>query len=320
MLNAAVIGVGNMGKHHARVFSNLRGVCLTAVSDIDSNVVKRVAGNFDCKAYTDYEEMIKNENLDIVSVVVPTKLHAKIAIDTVKAGIHTIVEKPIADTLENAKKIILAARENKVKLSVGHIERFNPAVSELKKLVTAGKLGKISSIMAKRVGYFPSTPIDVNVLIEVGIHDIDIFNYILGKLPTGVYASGGKTESEKFKEDYVNVLLDYNDVSALLEVNWITPLKIRRLEVTGSKAFAELNYISQDLVVHHVNKSSIQGSKRIYEKIEIVKREPLKLELEHFAECVLKDRVPLNDGESAYHALNIAHKAIEFLNKNKQII
>ena len=317
MLNAAVIGVGNMGRHHARVYSEIRGVKLVALSDINIDSTRELAIKFGCRAYRDYREMIKNESLDMVSIVVPTKLHKRVSMDTIGAGIHTLVEKPIADNTKDAKDIVLAARNNGVKLAVGHIERFNPAVTQLKKLVASGSLGKISSIMAKRVGYFPSAPIDVNVLIEVGIHDIDIFNYILGGLPEVVYASGGQASAGKHKEDYVNVLLGYNGVSALLEVNWITPLKIRRLEVTGSEAFAELDYISQDLVVHHVNKSSAHDSKRIYETINIVKKEPLKLELEHFSECIVNNKTPLNDGKSAYEALRIAQKAIEFLNKNK---
>lgn len=308
MLRAGVVGVGNMGKNHARAYSELENVNLVAVADIDINVAEAVAKEFSCGAYKDYNRMLASEDLDIVSIAVPTKLHAKVAIDTIDAKVHTLVEKPISDNLEDAKKIIRAAKENGVKLAVGHIERFNPAVAELKRIIVSGGLGKTSSILAKRVGYFPTSPVSVNVIIEAGVHDIDIFNYILDKLPVGVYAHGGKAGSGEFKEDYANVLLDYGDVGALLEVNWITPLKIRRLEVTGSLAFAELDYISQNLVVH---RNKVPHA----EKIIIQKQEPLRLELEHFSECITNDKTPLNDGESAYNALEIAHKAVESLNK-----
>jgi UDP-N-acetylglucosamine 3-dehydrogenase len=317
MLRAGVIGVGSMGELHARVYYELENIELTAVADTSPTAAKAISTRFGCKAYKDYKKLIENENLDIVSIVVPTELHKKISIDTMDAGIHTLVEKPISDNLDDAREIINAAKENGVKLAVGHIERFNPAVVELKRIVAVGRLGKISSVLAKRVGYFPETPLDINVLIEVGVHDIDIFNYILDKLPTVVYACGGKATKGKFREDYANVLLDYNGVSALLEVNWITPLKIRRLEVTGSKAFANLDYISQDLFVHQRDYSS-DGIKTITEHVHIKKREPLKLELRHFAECVLNDKEPINSGESGYNAIKIAHDAIGFLNKNKK--
>jgi UDP-N-acetylglucosamine 3-dehydrogenase len=323
VLNAAVIGVGSMGRHHARVYHELKNTRLAAASDISPEAVKDISDKFGCTAYTDYKKMFKNEKLDIVSVVVPTELHKKISIDAASAGINVLVEKPISHDLEDAKKIIGAAKENGVKLAVGHIERFNPAVIELKRMVADGEFGKISSVLAKRVGYFPTNPIDINVIIEMGIHDIDIFNYILEKLPAVIYACGGKSNRENFGEDYANILLDYNGVSALLEVNWITPLKIRRLEITGSDKFAVVDYITQDLVVHEGRYedggkySSESKLKARSQKIEIQKREPLKLELGHFAECILKDKEPINDGKSAYDALKIAKDAIDFLNKSK---
>lgn len=317
MLKAGVIGVGSMGELHARVYYELENIELTAVADINPTAVKAISTRFGCKAYKDYKNMIEKENLDIVSIGAPTELHKSISIDTMNAGVHTLVEKPISDNLDDAREIIDAAKENGVKLAVGHIERFNPAVVELKRLVAVGRLGNISSVLAKRVGYFPENPLDINVLIEVGVHDIDIFNYILGKLPAVVYACGGKATQGKFREDYANVLLDYNGVSALLEVNWITPLKIRRLEVTGSKAFANLDYISQDLFVHQRDYSS-GGIKTIRERVHVKKQEPLKLELRHFGECVLNNKRPINSGEAGYNAIKIAHDAIDFLNRNKK--
>jgi UDP-N-acetylglucosamine 3-dehydrogenase len=317
MLSAGVIGVGNMGKNHARVYSELENAKLVAVSDIDINLAKSVAEKFGCKCYKNYNEMLEKENLDIVSVVVPTKLHEKVAIDAISNGINTLVEKPISDNIRSAKKIIHAAKKHGVKLAVGHIERFNPAITELKKIIESGDIGKIFSISAKRVGYFPINKVSTNIIIEVGIHDIDIFNYLLKKLPSKIYAHCGKTNLKTSQEDYANILFDYDGVSAMLEINWVTPIKIRRLEVTGSDAFTVLDYITQDLNIFRNNFSSKLIGKKIIEKIAIQKQEPLKLELKHFLECVINDSTPLNDGESSYNALKVADEALAFLNKNK---
>jgi len=301
MLSVGVIGVGNMGKNHARVYSKLENAKLVAVSDIDIKLAKSVAEKFGCKYYKNYNEMLEKENLDIVSIVVPTKLHEKVAIDAISNSINTLVEKPISDNIKSARKIIHAAKKYRVKLAVGHIERFNPAVTELKKIIESGDIGKIFSISAKRVGYFPTNKVYTNIIIEVGIHDIDIFNYLLKKLPSKIYTHCGKTNLKISQEDYANILFEYGDVSATLEVNWVTPIKIRRLEVTGSDAFVALDYITQDL--------NIFQNKTIGKKIAIQKQEPLKLELKHFSECVINDTMPLNDGESSCNALKVAIEA-----------
>jgi len=137
---AGVIGIGAMGKNHARVYSQLPDVELIGVADVNQNLVASVAQSYDCKPYADYHDLL-GENLDAVSIVVPTTLHKKVALDAIKKGINVLVEKPIADTVENADEMMEASRDSRVKLMVGHVERFNPAIIKLKELIDNGLLG-----------------------------------------------------------------------------------------------------------------------------------------------------------------------------------
>ena len=245
-INTCVIGVGNMGRYHARTYFKLNNVNLEAVSDINEKTGRKVAKEFNCKYYKDYNEMLVKENLDAVSITVPTKLHKKVALDMIKTKKHVLIEKPIASTIKEAKEIIKAAKKAGVKLTVGHIERFNPAVQELKRIIQGGKLGQIVSIIAKRVGVFPPQVRDTSVIIDLAIHDIDIFNYLINQQPTSVFVKGRKVLRYE-QDDSAEILLSYNDISCFIQVNWITPIKIRTLSVTGSKGYVELNYITQKL-------------------------------------------------------------------------
>ncbi|MBU0953688.1 MAG: Gfo/Idh/MocA family oxidoreductase [Nanoarchaeota archaeon] len=317
MINVAVIGTGMMGRNHARVYTELEGVHLVGVVDVSKKMREETAKSFSCKAYETLSELLKHERVDAVSVCVPTSFHFDVAMEVIAAGIPLLIEKPITATIEQAKKVVAAANERGVLLMVGHIERFNPGVQKLKALIVSGKLGKITSLISRRVGIFPPRIKDSNVVIDLAVHDIDIFNFLLNSRPICVHGYGGKALQEN-KEDYAGMLLKYANATGLIEVNWITPVKVRILNVTGTKGYAELNYITQQLVVY----------KSIYEKAydefgdfvvkfgtpkreEVVVRtaEPLKLELAHFIECVRTKKQPLVGGEAGIAALEVALQA-----------
>lgn len=315
-MRVAVIGVGNMGKHHARVYSEMDGVELVSISDIDEKR-EEVAKRFGCKFYNDYKEMIEKEEIDAVSIVVPTKLHKDIALECIKHGKNVLVEKPISDTPENAREIINAAKEKGVKLAVGHVERFNPAVQKLREIIKKGELGDITTVVARRVGVFPSQVQDANVIIDIGVHDIDILNYLLERKPDKVFARSGKAIS-KNRDDYADILLKYDGANAFIQVNWITPVKIRNLAVTGTKGYAELNYITQELVLYRSNYRVIDDFSDVIKfgtpeivKIDLDKSEPLKVELNSFVNCIKNDKEPVVSGEDGINALEVALEAIK---------
>jgi UDP-N-acetylglucosamine 3-dehydrogenase len=325
MLNTAVIGTGSMGKNHARVYSELSESNLVAIAEV-SEEGKDIAKRFKCKHYTDYVEMLNSEDIDALSICVPTSLHKSVSLNCIDEGKHILIEKPIAARVEDAKEILEAARKREIIVTVGHIERFNPAVQKLKEVIEE-KLGDTTSIIARRVGIFPPQIKDANVITDLAVHDIDVFNYLLGKQPKEVYVKSGDA-LKSGREDHAIITLSYEGTDCVVQVNWITPVKVRELAVTGTKGYAELNYITQELRIFETS----------YEKgydsfgdfilkfgapneitVEVDKVEPLKSELSHFLECIKKQKEPLVTAEDGLTALYIATKAVESYESGKPI-
>jgi UDP-N-acetylglucosamine 3-dehydrogenase len=291
---------------------------LVAVCDTDKERAEQFADKFNCAAYSDYQEMLDKEEIDAVSIVVPTKFHKEVALDVIEQGKHVLVEKPIADTIENAKEIIHAAKKRNVKLMIGHIERFNPAVIKLKEIVKEGRIGNIISLIARRVGLFPPQMKDANVVIDLAVHDIDIMSYILDKKPELIAARSGKALISK-RDDYAELFLNYAGVNGFVQVNWITPIKIRNLSITGTKGYAEMNYITQELLLYESNyvadlkdfEDVVKFSKPNKVEIGVDSSEPLKNELSAFVKCINENKESPVSGETGLEALRIAIEAIE---------
>ena len=326
MINAAVIGVGNMGKHHARIYSELKDVKLVAVCDINENVGKKIANKFNCKFYKNYKKMLKNEDIDIVSIVVPTSLHKKISLDVVDYGKHILIEKPLAENVKNAEEIIKAAKEKNIKLMVGHIERFNPVVKKLKEILQNKRLGKLITIVIRRVGLFPPQIRDINVILDLAVHDIDICNFLLNKKPSLVYANAGKA-LVRTREDYSDIFLNYNGIDVFLQVNWITPVKIRSMVITGTKGYAELNYLTQELLIYKAEvkrpkeekfEDVVKFGKPEKILINVEKKEPLKEEIKSFVSYVNGEKCPMAP-QDALDVIKIAYAALESYKNGKVI-
>ena len=324
-LKAAVIGVGSIGKHHARNYKELTTTDLVAIADIDEKLGKTLAKTYGAKYYKNHQELLKKEKPDIVTISVPTKWHHTVALDAIAAGSNLLVEKPISATLQEAKELIEAAAKKGVKFTVGHIERFNPAVLKLKELIDKGKLGTLVSIMARRTGVIPNRIRDANVILDIGVHDIDLLNFLTGRQPTNVYASGGRAILKKH-EDYADIFLEYppNDeglkVTGHIQVNWLTPVKVRKLNITGTKGYAVLNLITQELILFDTNYTQEFDDYQDFigkfkessgRKIPVELAEPLRLELAHFVDAILNDGEPLVSASDAIAALRIATIATE---------
>lgn len=284
-----VIGVGNMGKNHARVYSKIAN--LVAVSDINEKLGREIATKYNAVFYKDYNEMLLGEKLDAVSVVAPTLMHKLIGLDCLKNKIPTLIEKPIAINVNEAREIALAAKKHSTLLMVGHIERFNPAVTKLKELIDGGRLGKIISLLAIRVGIAPPNPSASDVALDLGIHDVDVFNYLLGKFPSKKKVLKTKLFSKNVA-DSSTIILEYEKVTAVIQTNWITPVKMRKLFVSGTEGYVEVDYIRQKLILHgKILDTRFDGSfyelisisnKAPIKEVYISKKEPLKEELSYF--------------------------------------
>lgn len=316
MLKAAVIGVGSMGRNHARVYTELEGVDLVAVADKDQAILQKVSRIYRVRGYTDYQEMLSKERPNIVSVCVPTPYHHEVTLAALGSGCHVLVEKPIASTLEQGWEIVERARATDRHLMVGHIERFNPALVELKRQLDAGKLGRVFQIHSRRLGPFPPRMSDVGVVIDLATHDLDIMRYLTGSEVARLYA---ETEHilQTTCDDLLSGLVKFqNGVLGVLDISWLTPTKIRELYVTGERGMFLVNYLTQELYLYENGCVRSNGwdspgflwgvDEGCMIRLRIQKQEPLRSELYAFVQSVLEDRAPPVRGEDGLIALDLA--------------
>ena len=309
-LGTAVIGTGFWGKNHARVYEELASTELVAVCDVNRERAKAVADQFGVKAYTSSSRMLKNEKIEAVSVCTwSTKLAAE-ALKALKAGRHVLVEKPMATYTGQAERLLETAEMNGLHLTVGFLMRFIPGLRHIREAVDNKKLGELVCATAKRVSQWPERIGDVGVVKDTAIHDIDVVRFISGEDPISVYAKTGSMRHRKF-EDYAQIMLTFEDgKSAFIESNWITPYKTRVLTVTGSEAIMRLDYITQELWIEDA-KENLQP--------RFAWQEPLKLELQHFADCILHKKKSVITGVDGLKALKIAEAALRSSAKNRAI-
>lgn len=313
----AVIGVGNIGRHHARIYHHMEGVHLVAVADVDPARVRSVAGEFGCRAYTDYRELLARERLDAVSVAVPTSHHLPVVREVLAQGVPVLVEKPLAATPEEGRLLLQEARRRGVPVAVGHVERFNPAVRALKGLLTRGALGDVLSVAVRRVGVVPPRLNQTNVIIDLAVHDIDVVSYLLDRPPELRGVMSGRAWTTEHN-DWADLTLCYGDISCFIQVNWVTPIKIRTLAITGTDGYAELNYVTQSLDLYESTPlreaDNFQEFVRHYgtprkREVPVQHDEPLRLELQSFLDAVLTGGPVEVTAEDGLTALTVAYEA-----------
>ncbi len=295
-INVGVIGVGAMGYNHARVYYKLEEANLIAVSDVSERTLKKVSEKYDAKPYSDYEELLNDPEIQVVSVCVPTTHHHDVVMAAIEHGKHVLVEKPIAFTLEEAEEMIEAAHKKGVILGTGHVERFNPAVQKAKQLIQNDVIGDIVSASAKRVGPFPPRIKDVGVTIDLAIHDLDVMYYLFDQDVKKVYASMGSILEKCEYEDHAEIMVNFTGgMTGMLEVNWLTPYKRREISITGTDGIISVDYIDQSIDVHG----------KFAQDIQIEHKEPLGEELSSFLEAVKNNDKPVITGEDGLNALKM---------------
>ena len=309
-LGVAVVGTGFWGKNHARCYSELESTKLVAICDINKERAKAVADQFGVKAYKNSSKMLKNKDIEAISVCTWSTKLAKEAFKALRSGKHVLVEKPMATYSRQAKNLLKVAEENGLHLTVGFLMRFIPGLIHIRESVQKKRIGELVCATAKRVSQWPERIGDVGVVKDTAIHDIDVMRYISGENPTGIYAKTGNMKHRKF-EDYAQIMLTYEDgKSAFIESNWLTPYKTRTLTVTGSDAIMRLDYMTQDLWIEDP-KENLQP--------RYPWQEPLKLELQHFVDCIIEKKKPLITGVDGLKALQIAEAALQSSMKNRVI-
>lgn len=309
-LSVAVIGTGFWGRNHARVYRELPSTELVGICDVNAERARSVAEQFGAKAYTSSARMLKNKEIEAVSICTWSTMLAKEALKALRAGKHVLVEKPMATNTRQAEQLIKIAEENALHLTVGFLMRFIPGLQHIREAVEKREIGELVCVTAKRVSQWPERIGDVGVVKDTAIHDIDVIRYISNEDPISVYAKTGSMRHRQF-EDYAQLMLTYDDgKSAFIESNWLTPYKTRTLTVTGSDAIMRLDYITQDLWIESA-KESLQPRYPF--------QEPLKLELQHFAECITEKKKAIITGRDGLKDLMIAEAALQSSSRNRVI-
>lgn len=319
-VRVGVIGLGGMGRHHARVYDDLPGAELVAVADCNPLTLEQVTRRRYMRGYLDYREMLANEDLAAVSVVVPTSLHHRVARDVIDQGIALLVEKPIAADCRQAAEMIEWAQAAHVPLAVGHVERFNPAVVELRRQLEAGALGQVFQIKTRRVGPFPDRVKDVGVAIDLATHDLDLMLTIAGVGIERLFAEATRN-IHTHHEDMLSALLRFSDGTVgSLDVNWLTPDKVRDLTLVGARGMFVVDYLRQQLtfyengVVHdgwdHLSVLTGVSEGRVI-RLVTDRTEPLRAELASFVDCAHAGSSPAVPGEDGLRALRVAQSILE---------
>lgn len=319
-LKAAVIGVGSMGRNHARVYWEMPEVELVGVSDANASSGESIARRYGTRAYPDHRQLLEETQPDLVTVAVPTSLHVPIALDVIAHGVHLLVEKPIACGVAEGQQLIDAAAAAGVHLMVGHIERFNPAVQALKAHLAAGELGRVFQLDARRQGPFPTRINDVGVVIDLAVHDLDVMRYVSGAEVVRVYAETER-RLHSSREDLLTGLIRLSDGAiGTLTINWLTPTKIRELYVTGERGMFRVDYLTQDLYFYE-NATANGGDWDTLQVLRgvsegrmirhvVAKKEPLRAEQEAFVAAVRGERPVAVTGADGLRALELAQALV----------
>ncbi len=297
-LRIAVVGVGHLGRHHARILSSLNGVELVAVVDKNRARAEEIAAANRTRAATDYHDVLGQ--VDAVTLAVPTELHAEIALSFLNAAVPVLVEKPIARTLAEADAMIEASVKAGVPVAVGHTERFNPAVSAAESLVTDPRF-----IEVHRLGTFPERSLDIEVVFDLMIHDLDIVLSLVRSEVASIDAVGVPVLTGRV--DIANARVRFeNGCIANLTASRISRDHVRKIRLFQPHAYLSIDYTAQKLEMWRLVKRdgpmpAIEGG-----DVTVANEEPLKRELVDFVDAVVHHRVPLVTGQDGRRALAVA--------------
>jgi len=308
-IRIGVIGVGNMGQHHTRVLSSMKDVELVGVSDINVERGLETASKYKVRFFEDYCDLLPH--VDAVCVAVPTRLHYAVGINCLLAGIHVLMEKPIAASISEAESLVNAAAESQCILQVGHIERFSPAFQELSKVL---KTEEVLALEAHRMNPYSDRANDVSVALDLMIHDIDLLLELAASPVVKLTASGSRAQDSGYL-DYVTATLGFaNGIVATVTASKITHRKIRRISAHCKNSFTEADFLKNEILIHrHSTANSMMDHRQVFykqdgliEQVYTSNIDKLGAELEHFVNCVHGGNQPSVGGEQALKALRLA--------------
>jgi len=296
-----VIGTGFWGENQVRVLRQSRMADLVAICDTNEKRAREIGTKYAVPWYTDLDKFLRVSRLDAVTVCTPTQTHLKVGLSVIESGKNLLVEKPMTGEERAADRLVNSARKAGVKLLVGFIERFNPGVRAVKKMLTQKIVGDVIIATGRRVARWPIRIGDVGVVKDTAIHDIDAMRYLLEEEVSAVFAQTGSLRKHSY-EDYAEIMLRFKEgTTGFIDANWLTPRKVRTLIITGSDATINLDYITQDI--------TLEDSKRLV-KPYTPWAEPLRLELENFVTTIINDTKESPSGDDALKAIRVCDAAL----------
>jgi UDP-N-acetylglucosamine 3-dehydrogenase len=325
-LRIGLVGLGSMGRNHLRVISDHPDAKLAGVADPDGATLEAAVLQTGATGFADALEMIDAMRLDAVVIAAPTTAHVPLALAAIERGLGVLVEKPLAATVDDALEIVSAARRSGVRVQVGHVERYNPAVLEMGRLMREGWLSTIYAITSRRAGPFPARIRDVGVTVDLGTHDVDILSWIAGERPIRVYAETAQ-RLHATHEDLTFGLMHFpSGATGFLDVDWLTPAKRRSLVAVGEEGMFELDYLTQKLTFTRSNVDKpllIEGYATTFTgdvaEIPVVSKEPLRAELDEFVRVLRTGDRPYVDAEDGLWAVAIANALLAAAREGRPI-
>ena len=315
-----------MGRNHLRNISNHPETSLAAVADPEPSALAAAVAQTGAEGFADPLQMIHEVDLDGVVVAAPTTCHLALALAAIERGIPVLIEKPIAASVEDGLAIVAAASRRHVPVQVGHVERYNPAVVEMGRLLRGGALPTIYTIQSRRAGPFPARIRDVGVTIDLGTHDVDMLSWIVGEHPCRVYAETAQRIHTEHEDLLFGLMHFPSGATGFLDVDWLTPVKRRNLVVVGDKGMFELDYLTQDLAFTSANVERpelIGGYATTFSgnaaKIDVTMVEPLKAQLDEFVRVLRGGGRPQVDAEDGLWAVRLANALLTAASEHRPV-
>jgi UDP-N-acetylglucosamine 3-dehydrogenase len=323
MLKTAVIGVGVMGQNHTRIYSEISN--LVGVYDTNLQASKQIAKTFNVQSFPEIDNLLSSD-IDAISIATPSSTHHEISMKALQAGKNILVEKPFCSTAKEGEQIIKTAEKLDLTVGVGFIERHNPIIQYTKENIQKDDFGNIISMNARRVSSFPPRIKDIGVITDLATHDIDIMRFLSNSTVESVYVRGGGFHNSVFEDHAIIILNLENGITGYIEVNWLTPMKVRRLALTCSRSYVEIDYIDQSMTISSskIMNMNIQdlyntSMEKLIRHVQLKKQEPLRMELINFLDSIEHNRRPEVTGEDGLETLKITLAALQSLKTKEPV-
>jgi UDP-N-acetylglucosamine 3-dehydrogenase len=294
-----------MGRHHVRILAGMASCELVGLADPNAEK-EALAGQYGAAYFADYRALLDTRP-DLVSIAAPTALHYRIACDALDAGCHLLIEKPICASVEDAEQLMAKAEAAGRSIAIGHVERFNPAVRQLKEIVASGELGEILTVNNLRVGPYHGRILDTGIVLDLGTHDVDLISYLLGERAESVFATAIRRVHSH--EDHAVLQLAFSGgKSGIIETSWLAPYRARNIFLVGTKHFALCDLQHKVILVYDDNP---RGGSLLSGIREVPQGDALEAELADVVECITNGHQPLSTAPDSIYALKVCLAALE---------